>query len=1154
MAACFRTLTARSWLGALGAVPLVPLLDRSHQRPLGCEEKVFRSAVCVENQHHTADTRKITFTLQDGTPWTRQGAIANVLVRVQAAGKVETGCCACCKCPQPCGCPKKANGCCACCKCPDTCGCPKQSAPPAVAAPAAGCCACCTCPPPCACPKTANGCCACCKCAGTCSCPKKEAPSSSKAARPYNPLYADSDSQITLLVKRYPDSKVGGALHDLKPGEAVEVRGPNQQWQFQEGKYTEYAMVAGGTGLTPLIQCAGHVLAKDAAAKVKLVTFNKTADDVLLKAELAQLQKVFPGRLKVVHVVEAVEGRPTKELLQKLLPSPKGGKVLVMVCGRKEMTQEIAGAKAKDFSQGELGGMLKELGFDKEHVWKDRVLRSALGHLNISKSFLYSVDRDKLIDLFCARALIQVSFGIKPKDLFQDKLNIRSTQELFAYAKNMYASDSAGMGFWVQWAHASACSEGAWHILGVFEAEQSSTLRVQLGRLATAKQFRLEKLALASVARRHSVNMAADRILESELAEFSIVCAVVEIAGRLHTVMLLYEEPGAPLRSCQELWQDMWLVGPDDDVSLEQVLKELELSDEPPTSRYRNVHKLTWTRLNRARWPQNGSLAWTPTWGFQKPLPPSALSPENSSIVSSSSGSFRRSARAERSGGSSECQLLHKRLQAALGLSALDAMVLVQRSRVTVDGHIQSKDRWVEAGEDVAVNGHRLEELSNLALLVHKPVGFALTEGDSLRRPTYTQLLPDPSLVARPVGRVDIGSSGLLVLTNNSKLIVALGGESGPAAQIKRGENGKRGSVAPLAATFLLRLREPLRPIQLAVLQTSAPYGSGWTPELVEEVDLQSAFGRETEFSDHDHEETGQELQSQPVVKLLPSEGARWKQLPGGLGEGLPGEGEPESFLALLDRRPDTLTAALEPTSRLREPSRQPLEHILRVVLPGGTAAQMRRALAFVASAPALRICCIRLGALALDEPDLLSPGDMRQLSDDEVASIIASDEEKKLCASLLALEDARSLSEDAASAASHASAALVESSASVPGILGLRGAMPSVEGSDASGTAHRSLQPVGQNEVTACTATTATTTATAQTTSTTKTKTAAAATTTKTAATTPTPTTTTTPTSSTVASDVAPGKTCKCGSQSHQRTNHKLCPLNPKTRLPKTP
>lgn len=32
---------------------------------------------------------------------------------------------------------------------------------------------------------------------------------------------------------------------------------------------------------------------------------------------------------------------------------------------------------------------------------------------------------------------------------------------------------------------------------------------------------------------------------------------------------------------------------------------------------YRGVHKLTWTRLNRARWPEQGSLVWHPTWGIQ---------------------------------------------------------------------------------------------------------------------------------------------------------------------------------------------------------------------------------------------------------------------------------------------------------------------------------------------------------------------------------------------------------------------------------------------------------------------------------------------------------------------------------------------------------
>ena len=36
------------------------------------------------------------------------------------------------------------------------------------------------------------------------------------------------------------------------------------------------------------------------------------------------------------------------------------------------------------------------------------------------------------------------------------------------------------------------------------------------------------------------------------------------------------------------------------------------------TRPYRNVHRLTWTRLHRARWPSHGSLVWQPTWGFQQ--------------------------------------------------------------------------------------------------------------------------------------------------------------------------------------------------------------------------------------------------------------------------------------------------------------------------------------------------------------------------------------------------------------------------------------------------------------------------------------------------------------------------------------------------------
>jgi len=170
-------------------------------------------------------------------------------------------------------------------------------------------------------------------------------------------------------VKRYPGGKVGGALHELKTGESVEIRGPNTQWKFEQGKYNQYAMVVGGTGITPLFQTAGCVLSKDPAAQVTMVTLNKTSDDVLLRAELAELQATHGKRLKVIHVTECAEGRASAAMLKKLLPAPKG-KVLVMVCGRKEMTEAIAGAKNKDFTQGEVGGILKQLGYSSDQVWK----------------------------------------------------------------------------------------------------------------------------------------------------------------------------------------------------------------------------------------------------------------------------------------------------------------------------------------------------------------------------------------------------------------------------------------------------------------------------------------------------------------------------------------------------------------------------------------------------------------------------------------------------------------------------------------------------------------------------------------------------------------------------------------------------------------
>lgn len=162
---------------------------------------------------------------------------------------------------------------------------------------------------------------------------------------------------------------MGSKIHSLKVGESVEVRGPNQQWTFEKGKYSHYAMIAGGTGITPLFQATGHILKNDKGASVTMLTLNKTENDVLLKSELAELKSKYGMRFRIVHK----QGEPTPEMLHEVLPGPWmsiPGPLLVMVCGRKEMTAMIAGAKASDFSQGELGGLLKELDYKAEQVWK----------------------------------------------------------------------------------------------------------------------------------------------------------------------------------------------------------------------------------------------------------------------------------------------------------------------------------------------------------------------------------------------------------------------------------------------------------------------------------------------------------------------------------------------------------------------------------------------------------------------------------------------------------------------------------------------------------------------------------------------------------------------------------------------------------------
>lgn len=51
------------------------------------------------------------------------------------------------------------------------------------------------------------------------------------------------------------------------------------------------------------------------------------------------------------------------------MPAPSKDS-LIMVCGPPGLVNSVSGGKAPDWSQGEVSGILKELGYNKDQVFK----------------------------------------------------------------------------------------------------------------------------------------------------------------------------------------------------------------------------------------------------------------------------------------------------------------------------------------------------------------------------------------------------------------------------------------------------------------------------------------------------------------------------------------------------------------------------------------------------------------------------------------------------------------------------------------------------------------------------------------------------------------------------------------------------------------
>jgi 23S rRNA pseudouridine2605 synthase len=158
-----------------------------------------------------------------------------------------------------------------------------------------------------------------------------------------------------------------------------------------------------------------------------------------------------------------------------------------------------------------------------------------------------------------------------------------------------------------------------------------------------------------------------------------------------------------------------------------------------------------------------------------------------------------------------------------LGLtSRAEARGLIVDGRVTVGGRVVTDPARLVVPETarIAIRGRAATPVAWRAIALHKPRGVVTTSRDPEGRPTvYDQLGPaDDALVA--VGRLDMASTGLLLMTTDTRLAAWL---ADPANRIvRRYVVTARGSVSDEAAARMVAGAAALRAHRVEIRKRSA--------------------------------------------------------------------------------------------------------------------------------------------------------------------------------------------------------------------------------------------------------------------------------------------------------------------------------------------
>jgi len=134
-------------------------------------------------------------------------------------------------------------------------------------------------------------------------------------------------------------------MASLKIGDIMRFKGPKGNFIYTSGLCEHISMIAGGTGITPMLQIIRAVLGNPSdSTEISLIYANVNHDDILLREDLDKLSKLHSNRFKVYLVLnnpppnwQGGVGFVTKEHIKEHLRNPNDGNGKLLICGPPPM-------------------------------------------------------------------------------------------------------------------------------------------------------------------------------------------------------------------------------------------------------------------------------------------------------------------------------------------------------------------------------------------------------------------------------------------------------------------------------------------------------------------------------------------------------------------------------------------------------------------------------------------------------------------------------------------------------------------------------------------------------------------------------------------------------------------------------------------------